>query len=179
MDYKMPYYMAYPMPLQYDDERMERRDLEYMKSMYPDVAKRLLPYVEDECDRMEYEGSMMYDEYPDQLQLRLMCKRVHDRVKDRDDMQMPDMAEDSMVSDSRRHERMMRENDMQNPGMPDGSEPDETMQELLEIQQYGMRKRPRRNDWLQDLIQIMMFQEIYKRRCDYRRCRSRYYMGGR
>ena len=75
MDYRLPYYMAYPMPLQYDDERIERYDFEYMKSMYPQTAKKVLPYVEDECDRMEYEGSMMYDEYPDQLQLRLMCRR--------------------------------------------------------------------------------------------------------
>ena len=72
--------MAYPLPLQYDDERKERRDYEYMKSLYPDVAKRLLPYIEEECDRMEYDNSMMYDEYPDQLQLRLMCRRVYDRM---------------------------------------------------------------------------------------------------
>lgn len=67
MNQKLPYYMAYPMPLAYDDERVERMDFEYLKSMYPDVPKRLLPYVEEECDRMEYENSMMYDEYPDRL----------------------------------------------------------------------------------------------------------------
>ena len=44
MDVKMPYYMAYPMPFSYDDERTERMDFEYMKSMYPDTAKRILPY---------------------------------------------------------------------------------------------------------------------------------------
>ena len=80
MDYRLPYYMAYPMPLQYDDERIEQRDFEYMKSMYPETAKKLLPYVEDECDRMAYEGSVVYDEYPDQLQLRLMCRRIYDQV---------------------------------------------------------------------------------------------------
>ena len=73
--------MAYPLPLQYDDERKERRDYEYMKSLYPDVAKRLLPYIEEECDRMEYDNSMMYDEYPDRLQLHLMCKRVCENVR--------------------------------------------------------------------------------------------------
>ena len=36
MDAKMPYYMAYPMPFSYDDERTERMDFEYLKSMYPD-----------------------------------------------------------------------------------------------------------------------------------------------
>ena len=85
MDQRLPYYMAYPMPLQYDDERMERRDFEYMKSMYPIAVKRILPYVEAECDRMEYAGSMIFDEYPDQLQIRMMCNRVYDKVKNEKD----------------------------------------------------------------------------------------------
>ena len=69
MDEKLPYYMAYPMPLLYDDERQNQRDYEYMKSVYPGTAKRLIPYIEEECDRLEYMGSVMYDEYPDRLSL--------------------------------------------------------------------------------------------------------------
>lgn len=82
MDNRLPFYMAYQSPLFYDDDRMNRWDYDYMKSVYPDTAKRLLPFVEEECDRMEYDGSMMYDEYPDQLQLRLMCRRIYDRAKE-------------------------------------------------------------------------------------------------
>ena len=73
---KMPYYMAYPMPLSFDDERTERMDFEYLKSMYPEIPKRILPYIEEECDRMEYENSMIFDQYPDRLQVRLMCRRA-------------------------------------------------------------------------------------------------------
>ena len=80
MNSKLPYYMAYPMPLAYDDERMERRDYEYMKSLYPDTAKKVLPYVEEECDRNEYPCSMIYDEYPDRFSLRMMCNRIFDKV---------------------------------------------------------------------------------------------------
>ena len=76
MDNRLPYYMTYPMPQLYEEDRSMRRDLDYMKSIYPKAAKRLIPYVEEECDRMEYSGSMMYDEYPDQLQLRMMCRRI-------------------------------------------------------------------------------------------------------
>ena len=111
MNQKLPYYMAYPMPLLYDDERLERRDFEYMKSMYPETAKRALPFVEEECDRMEYEGSMLYDEYPDKLQLRLMCSRIYNKMEDREE----------------------------NPG-----------------------------EWLGELLEVMLYQEIYKRRCDHR-----------
>ena len=79
---KLPYYMVYQEPFGVDDVRKAREDYDYMKSIYPDAAKRLVPFVEEECDRLMYDGSMIYDEYPDQLQLRLMCKRVYDRAKE-------------------------------------------------------------------------------------------------
>ena len=59
MENKLPFYMAYPVPLLYNDDRNARRDYDYMKSIYPDTAKRVLPYMEEECDRMEYDGSMI------------------------------------------------------------------------------------------------------------------------
>jgi len=85
MDYRLPYYMVYPMPLLYDDEKTEKRDFEYLKSIYPVTAKKILPFIEDECERMSFEGSVIYDEYPDQLQIRLMCNRIYDKVKDMED----------------------------------------------------------------------------------------------
>lgn len=129
MEHRLPYYMAYPMPMQYDDERMERRDFEYMKSMYPMAVKRLLPFVEEECDRMSYEGSMIYDEYPDQLQMYLMRNRIYDRA--------------------------IRENR------------DDSL---------GMEMQVSRNDdQLRDLIQILLFQELFRRRSRHRRNRRRFY----
>lgn len=129
MDYRLPYYMAYPMPLQYDDEQIERRDFEYMKSMYPMAVKKILPYVEEECDRMSYEGSMIYDEYPDQLQIRLMCSRIYDKVK------------------------IMNPND--------------DMEMEMQVS--------RNDDWLRELVQIMLFQELFRRRTSHRRNRRRFY----
>lgn len=129
MEYRLPYYMAYPMPLQYDDERVERRDYEYMQSMYPMAVKRILPYVEEECDRMSYEGSMIYDEYPDQLQIYMMCNRVYEKVKKqklKDDVEM-----EMQVSDH--------------------------------------------DEWLKNLVQIMLFQELFRRRNNHRRSRRRFY----
>ena len=83
MEHKLPYYMAYPMDLkEYGEEKMDRRDAEYMKSMYPLSARKILPYVEEECDRMEYEGSIIFDEYPDRLLLYLMAGRIYDRMKE-------------------------------------------------------------------------------------------------
>ena len=129
MENRLPYYMAHPMPMQYDDERMERRDFEYMKSMYPMAVKKILPYVEEECERMAYEGSMIYDEYPDQLQIYLMCNRIYDKV-----------------------------------------------QEMGSKMETGMEMQVvRRDDRLRDLIQILLFQELFRRRSSHRRNRRRYY----
>ena len=154
MDAKMPYYMAYPIPFSYDDERTERMDFEYMKSMYPDTAKRILTYVEEECDRMEYENSMVYDQCPDKLQLRLMCRRVYDNV--------------------RKHERMFF-----------GDEEDAGLSGLDGDQETGIsgtaREREHDRDGrskspsLRDFIEVMLYQELYKRRCDHRRRCRRFY----
>lgn len=126
MNQKLPYYMAYPMPLAYDDERVERMDLEYMKSLYPALAKRILPYIEEECDRMEYGNSVIYDEYPDRLQLRMMCGRIYENVR-------------------KNEER------------------------YLEIEKDAQ---------LKDLIELMLYQELYNRRCRNRRTRNQFYING-
>ena len=55
METKLPYYMMYPLPGIFDEEKKSRRDYEYVRSMYPDLAKKVLPYVEEEYDRSEYE----------------------------------------------------------------------------------------------------------------------------
>ena len=118
MENKLPFYMAYPVPLLYNDDRNARRDYDYMKSIYPDTAKRVLPYMEGECDRMEYDGSMMYDEYPDRLQLRLMCRRIYDKAGEEEE----------------------------NPGA-----------------------------WLMDLIEVMTYQELCRRRVEHREIRKKIY----
>ena len=123
MNQKLPYYMAYPMPLAYDDERVERMDLEYMKSLYPALAKRILPYIEEECDRMEYEGSMMYDRYPDRLMLEMLCRKIYRELN-------PDHIDE---------------------------------EGRLQVEERYFH-----------LIQVMLMQEMYRRRCRHYRCRRWY-----
>ena len=67
------------------------RDKKRIRNLYPEAAKRLAPYVEEMCDRLEYEGGVLYDEYPDQLRLRLACRDICRQV------QMEDDAEDVMM----------------------------------------------------------------------------------
>ena len=58
-------------------ERMEDEvDTKRLRELYPLMARRLQPYVEEVCTRLEYPGSMMYDEYPDHLSLLAKAKEV-------------------------------------------------------------------------------------------------------
>ena len=154
MDAKMPYYMAYPIPFSYDDERTERMDFEYMKSMYPDTAKKILPYVEEECDRMEYENSMVYDQCPDKLQLRLMSRRVYDNV--------------------RKHERMFF-GDEEGAGLSGLDGDQETGISGTAREREHDREGRSKSPSLRDFIEVMLYQELYKRRCDHRRRCRRFY----
>ena len=46
-------------------EDMFLKDREYMKKLCPKQNREMLRWVEDVCDEEEYDGSCMYDEYPD------------------------------------------------------------------------------------------------------------------
>lgn len=53
------------------------RDIEYMKEMYPESIKSVSRAVEEECDKLEYEGSPMFMEYPDKEELRRVARNVY------------------------------------------------------------------------------------------------------
>jgi hypothetical protein len=69
----------------YDNSMDLDRDMEYMKQLYPRTAKSIQAEVEDECDKMEYDGSMMFDEYPDSTSIERIVDRIYDRVKNLDE----------------------------------------------------------------------------------------------
>lgn len=74
----MNYWSLWNSPERMEDEIDTKRLLE----LYPLMARKLQPYVEETCSRLEYPGSMMYDEYPDRLSLLRKAKEVwEDAVK--------------------------------------------------------------------------------------------------
>ena len=115
----LPFYMTYPLPMFYQQEDTVIRDLEYLQQMYPAEAKKYQKMIAGILDRIDYEGSMIYDEYPDRWQLYKLSGEILERIK-REEMQ---------------------EN-------PDTVFPEEKWK------------------WLGDLVQILLFYEIYKRRHD-------------
>ena len=65
----LPFYMSWPLPLFYEEEDAAMQDLEYFQEMYPQEAKRYQQKVSRLLDRFDYDGSAIYDEYPDRLTL--------------------------------------------------------------------------------------------------------------
>lgn len=137
-----PFYLTYPMLLPYENLEEQERDMEYLKSMYPDAAKDVQGLVEEECDKLEYEGSFMFDDRPDKLMLRKISMDIYDKVKD-------------SLEDEQQEEEDMDD------------------EELFSMQ-YRPRGR-RRRIGMEDIIEILLFNEIYRRRCRHRNCRRRGY----
>lgn len=118
----LPFYMTYPLPMYYQEEDSIIRDLEYLQQMYPAEAKRYQKMISSILDRLDYEGSMIYDEYPDRWQLYKLSMDILDRIK---------------TEDSKKEEEE--------------------------------KVPPEKWEWMGDMIQILLFYEIYKRRHNSRR----------
>lgn len=112
------FYAAYSNPLLWPGERAQEEEFRLMRSYYPETARRLQELVEEECQLLDYEGSRIYDEYPDRFMLYRMCTHI----------------------------RREAERRLTLSGMPE--------------------------DCLGELIQVLLFQEIARRRCRRRRCRN-------
>jgi hypothetical protein len=112
-----PFYVAYANPMMYDGEKVQENELERMKAYYPKTARAIQEEVEKQCDLMDYEGSRIYDEYPDRLMLREMSRGI----------------------------RRKMEPQLESCEAPAGL--------------------------LDDLIEVLLYQEIWGRRCRRQRCR--------
>lgn len=95
-----PYFMQPDYAQVLEEQKMAERDLRMLQSMYPEIAKMLLPYIEEECDKMEYEGSTMYDEYPDPTTVQRLEQRIFDQVKERipETMEQPEQMPEDVLS---------------------------------------------------------------------------------
>lgn len=119
MDYQhriLPFYMSYSAPYFMREEDSVLRDLEYLQQMYPAQAKQLQKRIAEILDKMDYEGSMLYDEYPDKWQLYRLSENIVTILKQEEEEQ--------------------------------DCEP----------------TPPEKWEWIKDMVQIVMYYEIYRRR---------------
>ena len=72
----LPFYMIYPLPLGAQEEEAMIRDLEYMQQLYPADAKKYQERIAAVLDKIDYDGSLIYDEYPCRWQMFKLCQSV-------------------------------------------------------------------------------------------------------
>lgn len=153
---QMPYYSGLRFPLDNSEEEQMEKDKEYMKSLYPTQAKTIQALVEEECDKLEYEGSIMFDEYPDKLGLRKIGENIYSQI---DQDETPDEEENV---DEEEDIYMMNYGYHYKPPVPPSRRGS--------CKGPGCQKNPAR-----DMIDVLLFNEMYKRRCRHNRCRRRLY----
>lgn len=187
---QMPYPLMYPYPDLYMSEMETERDLQYLQQMYPADAKRMQKKVEEELDKLEYEGSMMYDEYPDRVSMLLICDRI-EKALDREDAERRAKEEADRGSDMRSGANADMRSDMRpganadmgsdmrpdmRPGMGIGMRSDMEPEEEMNAMDMRRRGRGDRDDYRFDrgrrnLLEVLLFNEMHKRRCKRRQCR--------
>lgn len=120
MDYQrrvLPFYLSYSTPYFMKEEDSVLQDLEYLQEMYPKQAKDLQKRIAAVLDKLDYEGSMLYDEYPDKWQLYRLT--------------------DTVV------------------GMLQREEDEKEVPEQITEEKW---------EWIKDMVQLVLYYEIYKRR---------------
>lgn len=118
-----PFYTSFANPAFLDGERQQEAEFALMKSYFPEMARIIQEKAEKECRYLDYEGSRIYDEYPDRFMLRRLCKKIGEEIR-------------------------------------------EEMKDGISVQNVPDR-------WLDDLIQVLVYQEISRRRCRRHRCREK------
>lgn len=117
-DQYFPFYVTSMQSYSFQEENDQDREIRLMKSYYPEISRVIQEKVEEECDYMDYEGSRMYDEYPDKFMLYHVCQKIRGEVK----------------------------SELQSQNIPE--------------------------KFLDELIQILLYQEMERKRCRRQRCKK-------
>ena len=76
----LPFYRTFPIPMFWEEEETASRDLDYLVQLYPEQAKKYRQRISRMLDGMDYQGSMIYDEYPDRRMLKLMSDSIGKKI---------------------------------------------------------------------------------------------------
>lgn len=70
------------------DDTLIEKDYDYMRRMIPDSSRQIFDFIEDICDRLEYEGSFLYDECPDKTTIHNMTDKIYNQFNRSDGQEM-------------------------------------------------------------------------------------------
>lgn len=74
----MPFYMSYPLPFEKESGEQEEREWGILRSWYSQELLRAQEIVERVCDELDYEGSWIYDEYPDRGRMEKAQRKIQE-----------------------------------------------------------------------------------------------------
>ncbi len=126
------------------------RDDRLLRELYPDTARKILPYIEEECDRLEYNGSRMYDEFPD----KYMCRKLNDRIYERVCKEAKESGQTGSEAYSGRKEEELYADD-----------------EIFATSFLPPKGQERDDRYLKELIDVLMYHEMFSRRCRHNQCK--------
>jgi len=77
------------------DDSLIEKDYDYMRRIMPEKGRLLFDLMEDLCDRLEYEGSFLYDECPDKTTIQNLADKIYERVleEQQSDLTLKDFLE--------------------------------------------------------------------------------------
>lgn len=91
----LPFYMTYPSAgygnaAPYGQQSADvLRDLEYFRQMCPAEVRHYQTRVAEILDKMDYEGSVIYDEYPDRYTLERLAENITDIIRREEEQHNP------------------------------------------------------------------------------------------
>ena len=147
-----PFYQPYPLP--YDTEEAVGREWEILKSWYSDEVLQMQEAVERACDELDYEGSWIYDEYPDRGRMEREQLKIQKRLLLRQEERNP-LSQES--------------------GKGQGGLPQKNGQRgILQEDEVSVETAAREKRGIGELLQVLWYNEVFRRRCRRRKCRRHY-----
>ncbi|MFV0343987.1 MAG: hypothetical protein ACK5JH_14075 [Anaerocolumna sp.] len=147
-----PYHVPLGVPMMplygYDNCEDSDKDLDYMRQMYPVTVRKMLAEIEEECDKLEYDGSCMFDEYPDRVYLGRIVDKIYAKCLY--------LNESSVSSES-----LTTLDETASVDLSRGSSP----KKLKAREDYVDAKG---RNWLRDMIEVLLYNEMLHRRRRYR-----------
>ena len=77
-----PFYQTAGEGKLYEQEAPIEKDRGLMHSYYPRESGYVRAFVADACDCLDYEGSFIYDEYPDRWMMEKTCRDICRRIEE-------------------------------------------------------------------------------------------------
>lgn len=148
------------------------RDFEYFSMLCPGKLRRIQSEAEAVCDRLDYRGSPIYDEYPDRIAMEQLSRGIVRRVSEHS----PESGEPTLdAAELRFYRGSVITGNPKPPGHSmETAFPEEELAEEGEregervhtedLHDAGYSGNHGNPDW-EDIAALLLFSEIQRRRC--------------